>query len=177
MSEVNVITITGVPGSGTTTIAKLLSSKLELRLVFIGETFRELASEYNMSLSEFGDYVINNPKIDFELDSRQIDHARTSNVILEGRLSGWMTMKNNIDAFKILLTADLNTRINRIMGRENKSYEMVKQEIMAREVSEVERYKKLYGINYLEPSYYDLIIDTADLSPEQIVDEIVRNIK
>lgn len=176
MSKVNVITLTGVPGSGTTTIAKLLSFKLELRLVFIGETFRELASEYKMSLTEFGEHVKNNPKIDYELDTRQIEYARTGNIILEGRLSGWMAMKNNIDAFRILLTADLNTRINRIMGRENKSYEMVKQEIIAREASEVKRYKKLYGINYLEPSYYDLIIDTSDLSPEQIVDEIIKNI-
>ncbi len=171
-----VITISGVPGSGTTTIAKLLSTKLNLRLVYIGEIFRELAKQYNMSLSEFGSFAKENPKIDQELDNRQVDHARSGNVILEGRLSGWMTKNNNVEAFKILLSADLDTRVNRIMGRENKDYDQVKEEIISREQTELQRYEKIYGINYQDHSHYDLVIETTNLTPEQIVEKIIENL-
>jgi predicted cytidylate kinase len=174
MSKPSVITISGEPGTGTTTIATMLSKKTGLRMVYTGETFRELAKEHNMELSEFSTYADSNPKIDLELDARQMDHARKGNVILEGRLAGWLMKNNKIDAFTILLTADLEIRVNRIMGRENKSYNQVKQEILEREKCEMERYQKFYTVNYLDNSHYDLIIDTSDLTPDEIVNKIVN---
>ncbi len=173
MIKYSVITLSGVPGTGTTTIAKLLSEKINLQLIYIGETFRMLAKEYKMTLEEFGAFAKDNPKIDEELDKRQLELAHKGDIILEGRLSGWMAKKNGIDAFKILLTADLETRIKRIMGREGKSYFQVKTEILAREQVELNRYIDLYGVNYRDPHHYDLIIDTSNLTPEQIVDKII----
>lgn len=176
MSKPTVITIGGEPGSGTTTIAKLLTERLGLELVYIGETFRELAKEHNMTLPQFGDYADTHPEIDFELDKRQINRAQRGNVILEGRLSGWLMKNNNIKAFKIYLTADLDTRVNRIMGRETKDYDLVKSEILAREKCETERFEKIYNINYTDQSHYDLVIDTSNLTPEQIVQKIIDTI-
>lgn len=173
MRKPNVITLSGVPGTGTTTIAKLLSKRLGLKLVYIGETFRNLAKEYKMNLQEFSKYAKDNPKIDYELDSRQLEYARKGNIILEGRLSGWMVKNNNIDAFKILLNADLEIRIKRIIGRERKSYDQVKDEIQFREKCELDRYLKLYDVNYQDPNHYDIIIDTTNLNPEQIIKKII----
>jgi predicted cytidylate kinase len=174
MQKPIVITISGVPGSGTTTIAKMLSDKLEMKMIYIGEIFRELAKEYNMTLMEFGELATDNPKIDKELDARQVKYAKLGNIVLEGRLSGWMVKKNGIKAFKVLLTADLETRINRVMNREGKSYRLVRREIEVREQCELDRYIKLYDINYQNPSYYDLIIDTSNLTPEQIIQQIIE---
>ena len=173
MNEVDVISISGVPGSGTTTIAKLLSRELNLRLVYIGETFRELAKEYNMSLPEFGKYAQANSKIDSELDERQVAQARQGSVILEGRLSGWVLKNANIEALKVLLTASLDIRIKRVMDRESKSYDTVRTEILEREQVELERYQRLYGVNYQDTSHYDQIIDTSFLTPEEIVQRII----
>ncbi len=173
MTKPTVITVTGVPGTGTTTIVNLLSKKTGLCLINTGEIFRELAKEYNMDLSKFSNYTKSNPKIDLELDTRQLKFARKGNVILEGRLSGWLMKNNNINAFKVLLTADLETRVKRIMGREEKTYDTVKFEIIEREECEQDRYLKIYDVNYEERSHYDLIIDTSDLTPEKIVQKIV----
>ena len=174
MTNKPVLTISGVPGSGTTTIAQLLAEKLELRMVYIGEIFRELAKEYKMTLEEFGEYAEGNPEIDHELDQRQIEYGKKGNIILEGRLSGCMMKKNNINAFKVLLTAELEERIKRIMGRENKRYDLVKEEIESRENLELERYKKIYDLNYLDLSVYDLVMDTTHMTPEQIVVKIIE---
>ena len=173
MSKPTVITISGEPGSGTTTIAKLLNEELKLELFFIGETFRVLAREYKMSLPEFGKYADTHPEIDFELDKRQVARAKRGNVIMEGRLSGWLMRKNNIKAFNIYLMADLAIRVKRIMGREEKSYDQVEREILEREKCEMDRYKKIYNIDYSDPVHYDLIIDTSNLTPEQIVKKII----
>jgi len=81
-----------------------------------------------------------------------------------------MMIKNNIPAFKILLTAGLEERIKRIMGRENKEYDLVRTEILTREKGEGERYKRLYGLDYKDPSNYDLVIDTTKLTPEEVTE-------
>jgi predicted cytidylate kinase len=176
MITYSVITLSGVPGTGTTTIAKLLSKKLNLKLVYIGETFRTIAREYKMTLEEFGKFAKDNPEIDKELDDRQLALARTGNIILEGRLSGWMVKKNGINAFSILLTADLETRIKRIMGREGKAYSEVKEEILNREQVELNRYLELYSINYQNPAHYSMVIDTTHLTPEEIIKIITDNV-
>jgi predicted cytidylate kinase len=171
-----VITISGVPGSGTTTIGNMLSKELDLKMIYIGEIFREIAKDYDMSLEEFGKFADNNPEIDRKLDEKQLEYGRKGNIILEGRLSGCLMKKNEIESFKILLLADLDIRVKRIMGRENKSYEQVKVEIETRENGELERYKRLYGLNYKDHLYYDLVIDTTDLTPEQIVAKIIDHL-
>ncbi|OYT63441.1 cytidylate kinase, partial [Methanosarcinales archaeon ex4484_138] len=58
------ITISGLPGSGTSTIAGMLADHMGLNLVSAGETFRRLAAEYNMSLEEFGVLAERDPEID-----------------------------------------------------------------------------------------------------------------
>ena len=173
MENKSVITISGVPGSGTTTITKQLSKKLQLPIVNTGDIFRELANEHDMGLVEFGKYVESNADIDEELDKRQLKYAHAGNVILEGRLAGWLMKANKIKAFTIFLKADLEVRIERVMGRENKSYAQVKSEVLAREKCELDRFKKLYNVNYQDESIYDLIIQTSKLSPQKIVEKIL----
>jgi cytidylate kinase len=177
MPKLKVITISGVPGSGTTTIANMLSKELNLKFIYTGETFRELAKEYKMSLPEFSEFAEANSEIDNELDKRQLEHARAGDIILEGRLAGWLTKSNNINALKVLLTADLETRVSRIMGREKKSHSQVKSEILKRETSELERYQRLYGVNYKDQAHYDLVIDTTNLTPREIVGKIISALK
>ena len=48
------ITVSGLPGSGTTTLSRLLSEYYELELISSGEIFRKMAKERGMSLAEFG---------------------------------------------------------------------------------------------------------------------------
>jgi len=49
-----IITISGPPGSGKSTLSKILSVKLGLELVSMGDIFRKCAEDRCMSLEEFG---------------------------------------------------------------------------------------------------------------------------
>jgi predicted cytidylate kinase len=171
------ITISGAPGSGKTTVTGLLEKKLGIRSVYSGEIFRNLAKKYKMSLEEFGKYCEENSEVDKELDENQLDILRKGNVILEGRLSGWLAHKNNILAFKVAINTDLEIRASRIVKREKGSIEKRKEEILKREKSESLRYKKYYEIDLNDMSIYDLVIDSGNKSPEEIVEIIIEKLK
>jgi len=168
------ITISGLPGTGKTTVAKLLENRLGLKYVYSGEIFRRLAKKYDMSLEEFGVYCEQHREIDEELDNFQRKILRKGNVIVEGRISGWLAYRNKIPAVKVLLDASLDVREQRIVKREQGDFEKRKKEILKREQSEATRYKNYYNIDVFDTSIYDLIIDTADKSPEKIVDIIMQ---
>ena len=171
------ITISGTPGSGKTTVAKLLEKKLGLKYVYLGMIFRELAKKYNMSLEDFGKYCEEHSEIDKELDNKQIDILKKGEVILEGRLAGWLALRNKIPAFKVLIDADLETRVKRIINREEGSVEKRKKEIKKREKSEAKRYKEYYGINLKDKSIYDIVIDSSNKTPEEIVELIIKKLE
>ena len=171
-----IITISGTPGSGKSTVAQILEKKLGLRYIYSGEIFRKLAAKHEMSLEEFGRYCENNRDIDQELDNSQLEILRKGNVILEGRLSGWLAHKHNIQAVKIMIDADIQTRAKRIVKREGGDAEKRRQEILKREKSELLRYKQYYDIDLKNNSIYDIVIDSADKTAEEIADIILKKL-
>jgi predicted cytidylate kinase len=171
------ITISGLPGVGTTTVAKLLEEKTHLKYVYSGDIFRNMAKKYKMSLDEFGTYCEKHKDIDEQLDRYQLEILHKGNVIVEGRLSGWLAFRNHIPSLKILLETDIDTRVRRIVKREKGDIKKRKNEIIKREKSEAIRYKKYYDININDTSIYDLVIDSSHKTPDEIVDIIFTEIK
>ena len=171
------ITISGLPGTGKTTVAKLLEKQLGIRYVYSGEIFREMAKKHKMSLEEFGKYCETHQEIDEKLDRYQLSILRKGNVIVEGRISGWLAYQNHIPAVKVLLDTDINVRASRIVKREQGNVEERKKEILNREKSEATRYKKYYGIDVRNTSIYDIIIDVSNKTPEEIVEIIIEHLE
>jgi len=169
------ITISGLPGSGTSTIAGKLADRLGLTLVSAGETFRRLAAEYNMSLEELGVLAEKDPEIDKKLDLEQKRMAREhDDIILEGRLAGHFTEDSDL---RIWLDAPLHIRAARISKREGKTIAHVLDETITREECESDRYKQYYQIDLNDHTIYDLIIDTSKQTPGNITDRISLEIK
>jgi cytidylate kinase len=167
-SEV-ILTISGLPGSGTTTISRLLSEKYNLEMISAGEVFRSLAKEYGMTLAEFGELAESDDSIDLKIDERQKEIANTrNNIILEGRLAGHMAEK----AFKLWIKAPVDVRVGRIVSREGSSFEDKLAETIEREASEAVRYKTIYNIDINDLSVYDLVIDSQKWDQFQIANII-----
>ena len=170
------ITISGAPGTGTTTVSQLLHKKLGISYVYAGELFREEAKRHGMSLEEFGRYCEQHPEVDRRSDEYQRDLLKKGNIILEGRMSGWIAYLNNIPALKVLLTADRNTRAERIVKREGGTIAEKLREMEKREMSEAKRYKNYYNVDINDTSIYDIVIDTVDKTPDEIVSIIVNHV-
>jgi len=152
-----IVTVSGSPGTGTTTLARALSVQLGLSWVNSGELFRKIASEKNISVKEMNRMAEKGPEIDYLIDDAQRSLAKEGQGVFEGRLSGHL-----LDAdLKVLLKSDLRTRAERISKRESKLLEDACQETRLREESEARRYKKYYNIDINDLNVYDLVVDTG----------------
>ncbi|MCK4476032.1 MAG: AAA family ATPase [Methanophagales archaeon] len=164
------ITISGLSGSGTTTVAKLLSKGLSMELISAGEMFRQIANEKELQLEQFNKLAENNDDFDRQIDARQGEEAmKRENVIVEGRLSGFFVPDADL---KIWLKAPVEVRARRIATREGTTYEEALSAMKNRESSENKRYERYYGINLDDLSIYDLVIDSSRWSERDIVEMI-----
>ena len=167
------ITISGPPGSGKTTVCRLVADRLHLEVVVSGKIFRQMAQESSMSLADFGRLCEVDPETDKRLDARVVEIAQTKdNILVEGRLAAHMLTRHHIPAFRVFMDADLDVRAARVVEREGGTIEQRKQEIVVREDCEAKRYLAYYGIDVRDRKVYDLIIDTTYLSPERVADRI-----
>ena len=169
-----IITIGGLAGTGTTTLAEVLSERLDVPYISAGFIFREMAAEHGMSVLEFSEFAEGNDDIDKEIDRRQAELAKSSdNLIVEGRLSAHF-----VDAdLKLWLVTPLDVRSGRIAERESKSVDVAKNEIIIREKSEALRYHDIHNIDINNLDIYDLIINTDTFDPEQVTGIILTILK
>ncbi|MBY8982689.1 MAG: AAA family ATPase [Candidatus Lokiarchaeota archaeon] len=175
-----IITISGFHGTGKSTIGKLLAKKLNLNYYSTGYAFRDLAEEMNMTLEEFTIYTEKHPEIDEKLDEKVIKIGKTQdNIVIESLLSSYF-LKDSAD-YKILLKASLETRIKRMIIRDNSDYQKKLKETEIREKSEIDRFRELYDIDInnkqLKKEIFDLIVETDDLTIKQVLDIILHKIK
>ncbi|NVM17909.1 MAG: cytidylate kinase family protein [Candidatus Lokiarchaeota archaeon] len=170
-----IIAISGLHGTGKSTIAKLLADKLDILYYSTGQAFRDLAKENNMSLEEYTSFVEKHPNIDKELDNKVAKMANEGSIIIDSQLGGHIL--KSIANFKIQLTCPLEVRIKRMAARDQASYKEKLKETTIREKSELERFKKLYDIDLSDKEstkeFFDLIIDTEHLTIEEIVQKIL----
>lgn len=167
------ITISGLPGSGKTTVARLVAAELGLEHVYAGNIFREQAKHAGLSLSEYLARAETDPSIDRELDRRMQERAGQGPAVLEGRLAGFMADQAGADALKIFLDASEGVRAFRITGREGGEADERLREIQAREASDWRRYRDIYGVDYHQLDRYDLVMDTDGRTPEEVARAIV----
>ncbi len=167
------ITISGPPGSGKSTLSRILSVKLGLELISIGDVFRKCAEDRCMCLAEFGLLAKCNGDIDRELDEMQKKIAKEKdNIILEGRLSGFLVEAD----LKVWLKAPDAVRAERIAYRENKAVSVAMAETLEREECERERYLNYYNIDIRDLSVYDIVIDSSRWKPEEISEIVIKAI-
>ncbi len=166
-----IITIGGLAGTGTTTAAKVLSEKMEIPYVSAGDIFRQMAAERGMEILEFSKFAEDNLEVDLEVDKRQAQMARESkDLIVEGRLSAYFVEAD----LKTWFMAPIDVRTERISQRENKTMEVVKEEIIRRGKSEAKRYQELHDIDIGYMELYDIIINTHSFHAESIAEIILK---
>ena len=68
-------------------------------------------------------------------------------------------------------------RMARVGVREGESLEEATAKTVERQKSEAKRYMKYYGIDISDCSVYDLVINTDDMTPDQVLDLILEKVR
>jgi cytidylate kinase len=153
------ITVSGLPGSGTTSLSRYLAEHHGFTMISAGEVFRQLAKEHNMDLAAFGRLAEEDPAFDKMIDARQKEiAAERDNILLEGRLSGWMVEDADL---KIWLYAPIGCRVKRIAFRDQVTDEKTAEHLtLEREKCEAGRYSSYYSIDINDLSIYHLVLNS-----------------
>jgi len=173
------ITVSGLPGSGTTSLSRYLSDHYGFLMISAGDVFRQLAKEHNMDLAEFGRLAQENPAFDTMIDARQKEIAeQQDNIIVEGRLSGWMVKDADL---RIWLCAPIGCRIQRIVFRDQVADEKTAEHItLEREKCEAARYHSYYNIDISDLSIYQIILNSEHWGVEglgSIIDTAIMQLR
>jgi cytidylate kinase len=160
------ITVSGPPGSGTTTLARAVAERHGLELISAGEMFRDLAREKGLSVAEFGELAEKDVTIDALIDVRQKEVGKErDNIVVEGRLSGWMVEEADL---RIWLNAPIACRAKRIATRDGMDEYTAREMTLRREESERVRYRNYYRIEIDDLTPYHLTMNSELWSGEQL---------
>ena len=176
------ITITGQLGSGKSTVCKLISQRYGYEIFSTGTIQREIARERGLTTLELNKLM----EIDHSLDD-MIDATTTKlsierkdeKLIFDSRMA-WHFAK---DTFKIFLTVDPMVAAQRVMADQRgqeETYSSVEEAcagLIERSQVEQKRFVELYGVDYYDVNNYNLVVDSSNLTPNQIVDIIWESFK
>lgn len=170
------LTVSGPAGSGKSTTAAGLADAFELDHVSGGDIFRKLAAERGYSAVEFNERAEEDDQIDRDLDRRLYTVARErDDVVLESRLAGWLA--GDAADFRFWLDAPRDVRAARVADREGKAAELAGEETRRREQSEAARYAEYYGVDIGDLSIYDLTLNTARWSSDEVLSLLVSAVE
>ncbi len=165
------ITISGHPGSGTSTLVDAICEIKSWSSLNGGEIFRMEAKNRGLSLSEFGDLCAN----DFSVD-KSLDEILKSNMtdingpdVMESRLSGWWAHLLELDCVRIWIDVNETVRANRVVDREGISFESALIENSKRTAKDLARYEEMYGLNPEDSTPYTHVIDASGLTKEEVI--------
>lgn len=171
-----IITISGLPGSGKSTIAKLLAAQLGYKHYSIGDLRGKIAMERNLTIDELNELGQREDWTDREPDEYQKTLGKKEdNFVIDSRLGFYFIPHS----FKVFLNVDPQVAALRIFKNQRpdekpcQTEKELEERLAARADHDDARYQQYYGISFRDPSRYDLVLDSTNQTPEQLVDKIL----
>lgn len=158
------IVISGNIGSGTSTLAKSLASELNWKHYSTGDFFREYHLENNIPLWNAAAIP---PELDRQIDTYIFDQlSQKEHMVIDSHYASWFS--RSLDSvFKVLLKCELEESIVRVINRHH-THKETREDVLERIKQLDHKFRSLYADeNYLDPKYYNLVIDTTKSTPEE----------
>lgn len=171
-----IICISGMTGSGKSTVAKRLAEKYGLNYFSGGNALRALAKEEGYASDAKGWWEtseglnflkqrMGDPVFDKKIDKKLLELAVEGNVVLDSWTVPWLLK----DGFKVWLEASPQVRAKRVVTRDSMSLKEALKALTEKDERTRQIYKNLYGFdlgNDLAP--FNLVLATDDLDPEEV---------
>ncbi|MFA6552899.1 MAG: cytidylate kinase family protein [Patescibacteria group bacterium] len=172
-----IVTISGKPGSGKSTVAERLAADLGYKRYYVGAMWREAARARGMNITEFGALANRDSSIDigFEKSIEELGQ-REDNFVIESR-TAWHFIPHSIKVFIDVSDDEGAKRIWGALQKKNSSdrseekhlttLAAVLESVRDRISKETIRYQKYYGIDIFDRVNYDLFLDATTLDQAQ----------
>jgi predicted cytidylate kinase len=175
----NKISLGGLAGSGKSTTGKLLADILNYEFVSVGNFSRKIAmEEYGMNINQFQQYCEENPHIDLEIDNYFTQYCtQKSNLIIDYRLAYHFIS----DCFHVFLKVSEEIAHKRLQNAKDaqRNQEFDNQnmyEVMKKRNEDMRnRFLKTYQTDFTDVKHYHLVVNTDDLTPNEICDLILKH--
>lgn len=165
--------IGGLPGTGSTTVARLLAQHLGVEHVYGGGIFRAMAKEAGQPLEQYMADLAARPERERAVDERLLARLAEGEVVLESRILAWLAPADPAVP-KIWLTCDPAERVRRLEQREPTGD--VRERAQAREATDAARYAGLYGIDLTDHRVFDQVIDTTKVPAATVAERIMAKL-
>jgi cytidylate kinase len=177
-----VICISGMAGTGKSTLSKKLAEKYNLKCYSGGDALKELAKAegYDVSCQGWWESLeglnflkerVIDPKFDKAVDAKLLEYAQQGNVLLDSWTMPWLLK----EGFKIWLMASIEKRATRVAERDKITVNEAFKVLEEKEDRTKAIYKKLYGFVLGEDfAPFDLVLDTDNLNAEEVFEVLCR---
>jgi cytidylate kinase len=177
-----VVCISGMAGTGKSTLSKKLAEKYNLKCYSGGDALKELAKAKGYDVSRQGWWEspeglnflrerVNDPKFDKAVDAKLLKYAQQGNVLLDSWTMPWLLN----EGFKIWLMASIEKRAARVAERDKITVNEAFRVLEEKEARTKAIYKKLYGFVLGEDfAPFDLVLDTDNLNAEEVFEVLCR---
>jgi len=164
------ITVSGHPGSGTSTLVYGLVKHFGWTSLNGGDVFRNEAARRDMSLQDFGELCKQDLEVDRALDKLlQEKMLADSADIVESRLAGWWAYRLEIPCVRLWLEVDEHERAKRVSNREGNSIEAALLANQKRSAVDAERFMELYQLLPEQREPYTTLLDATNLGSEEVL--------
>jgi CMP/dCMP kinase len=178
-----ILTICGPPGSGKDTVAQILAKKLGYNLVSMGNIKRQAAAKKDMTIEQFNAWTVENPKEgDLFFDDFQKEYGeKNDDFIMVARL-GWYFIPHSK---KIYVNVSDDAGAERIFKQKqtDSRHELAVSSVEEQEKLNLERknhetthFLKLYSIDPHDVSNYEIVVDSSNVTPEEVAKEILEQL-
>lgn len=168
-----VITVTGLSGSGKSTVAEAIAKAFKLKLFSAGDIERKFACQRKISI--YTASTIRPKKLDYEMDKKILKLALKGKCVLLGRLSAWSA--GDWADCKVFIDCRKEIRAKRVARRDYLTIREALLKVNERDTADYKQYKKLYGIDVNKKDIFDLIINNNRVGLKKIKQETVKKIK
>jgi len=171
-----VICISGMAGTGKSTLAKKLAQKYGFDYYSGGDALKLLASEKGYDASQPGWWESpqglkflkqreKDAKFDRAVDQKLLEYTEKGNVLLDSWTMPWLLKSG----FKIWLIASMEKRAARVAQRDQITVEQALKVLKEKEDRTKGIYKNLYGFILGEDFQpFNLVLDTESLTAEEV---------
>ncbi|MFU8874129.1 AAA family ATPase [Micromonospora sp. SL4-19] len=170
------IVFNGDLGSGKSTVSVEIAKRLGLRRVSVGDLYRQMAQERQMTALQLNLHAELDQAVDGYVDQLQRDIAASGErLVMDSRLA-WHFFT---DALKVHMITEPTEAARRVLARPSgpaesyTSLEEARAKLKERSESERGRFIVRYGVDKARLRNYDLICDTTRATPEQVIQHVV----